>query len=50
LTVLVFQLDTAFSPEIAGISMVFLDFTHEQGPAEDMAVTILMTIKAMMIV
>jgi len=30
--------------------MVFLDFTHEQGPAEDMAVTILMTIKAVMTV
>ena len=28
--------------------MVFLDITHEQGPAEDMAVTILTTIKAVM--
>jgi hypothetical protein len=35
---------------MAGISVVFSDFTHEQGPVEDVAVTILMTMKALMTV
>jgi len=45
----VLQLDTAFSLVIARISVVFLDFTHEQSPVLDVTVTIL-TMKAVMTV